>query len=72
MLEKTVLKGNYVYDYTIEQQRGAKRRLRSLFAIQADGASSILVSLTAQCLDTSYTGLEATFKDVIASYKAGA
>ena len=66
MLSKETVKGCYVYDYTIQQRGGPKRHLRSLFTIQADGGSSLLVGLTAQCLDGKYSGLEATFKQVSA------
>jgi len=69
MLSKETVKGCYVYDYTIQQRGGPKRHLRSLFTIQADGGSSLLVGLTAQCLDGKYSGLEATFKQVLSSYK---
>jgi len=68
MLEQTAFKGNYVYDYTIEQKGGPKRHLRSLFSIKADGASSILVTLTAQCLESRHASLAGTFKDVIESF----
>ena len=70
MLSSETIKGCYVYDYTIEQSRGPKRHLRSLFTIKADGAASILVGLTAQCLEGKYAELAPTFKAVIASFKA--
>jgi len=69
MLSQASTKGNYIYDYSIEQKGGPKRRLQSLFTIQADEGSSILVGLTAQCLDDRYAGLAPTFKEVISSYK---
>lgn len=71
MLSKdTDKKGNYIYDYTIEQRGGPKRHLRSLFTVQADGAANIIVGLTAQSLDSGYKELEPTFKAVLASYKS--
>ena len=73
MVSQDTIKGSYVYDYTIEQKGGPKRHLRSLFAIKADpikdGASSILVSLTAQCLEASHKDLAPMFKAVMESYK---
>ena len=58
-----------VYDYIIEQKGGPKRHLRSLFTIKADGASSIIISLTAQCLESRHAALAPTFKAVIDSFK---
>lgn len=69
MISQGLVKGNYFYDYTIEQKGGPKRRLQSLFSIQADGASSILVGVNAQCIDSKHAALASTFKDVINSYK---
>jgi len=69
MLSQSTIKGNYVYDYSIEIKGGPKRRLQSLFTVQADGGSSILVGLSAQSLDSNYGALASTFKDVINSYK---
>jgi len=70
MISSAVRKGNYVYDYTIEQKNGPKRHLLSLFTVQADAGASILVSLTAQCLDSRYGELAPTFNAVIESYKS--
>ena len=56
-------------DYTIAQSRGPKRHLRSLFTIKADAGASILVGLTAQCLEDKYPALEATYTAVISSFK---
>lgn len=115
MIASSVRKGNYVYDYTIEQKNGPtsrattlepparapgptacnpdvpppdccdpslicehgplsvlpsrRRHLLSLFTVQADAGASILVSLTAQCLDSNYAELAPTFNAVIESYK---
>jgi len=69
MIASSVRKGNYVYDYTIEQKNGPTRHLLSLFTVQADAGASILVSLTAQCLDSNYAELAPTFNAVIESYK---
>lgn len=71
MLSKDIVKGNYAYDYTIEARGGPKRHLRSLFTVQADAGSSILVGLTAQCLEPRYKELAPTFKQVLASYQGG-
>ena len=68
MLSKETVKGNYMYDYTIQSKGGPKRRLQSLFTIQSDGAASILVGLTTQCLDARYGDYSATFKSVLTSY----
>ncbi len=68
MLAKETFKGNYVYDYTIEQKGGPKRHLRSIFAIKADAGASVLVTLTAQCLEARHADLAPTFKAVIESY----
>ena len=51
-----------MYDYTVEQSRGPKRHLRSLFTIKQDGAASILIGLTAQCLESRYADLAPTYK----------
>jgi hypothetical protein len=72
MLSKDTIKGNYNYDYTIQQKGGPKRHLRSLFTVQADGGASLLVGLTAQCLEPSYAELAPMFKSVLASYKGKA
>ncbi len=69
MLSKNTVGGNYVYDYTIQQKGGPKRHLRSFFTIKADAGASILVGLTAQCLDARYNELKPTFEKVLASYK---
>ena len=70
MISQETIKGCYVYEYTIEQSRGPKRHLRSLFTIQADGAASILVGLTTQCLDSRDAELASMYKAVINSFKA--
>ena len=57
-------------DYTIAQSRGPKRHLRSLFTIKADAGASILVGLTAQCLEGRYAELSPVYKEVIKSFKA--
>ena len=44
------------------------RHLRSLFAIKADGAASVLITLTAQCLEPKHAAVAATFKAIIESY----
>ena len=62
--------GRQVYDYTIEQSRGPKRHLRSLFAIKSDGAASILIGLTTQCLESRYAELGPTYKAIISSFKS--
>ena len=72
MLSQETVKGNYVYEYTIEQKQGPKRRLRSLFTIQADGASSILIGLTCQCLDYQNADVGSMFQEVLASYRGKA
>ena len=38
--------------------------------IKSDGAASILVGLTAQCLESRYADLAPTYKAVIASFKS--
>ena len=58
----------YVYDYTIETS-DAKRHLRSLFTIKADAYAPILVSLTAQCLESKHGEFKATARAVIDSFK---
>lgn len=68
MLDKSTVGGNYVYDYTIQEKGGPLRHLRSLFTVKADGGASILVGLTAQCLEPNYAGMSATFKEVLKSY----
>jgi hypothetical protein len=68
MLEQASVKGSFVYDYTIQQQGGPMRHLRSLFAIKADGAASVLITLTAQCLEPKHAAVAATFKAIIESY----
>lgn len=70
MLEQSAFKGNYVYDYTIQQKGGPKRHLRSLFAVKADGGASVLVTLTAQCLEPKHDAMKATFKAVLESFAA--
>ena len=69
MLSKETIKGNYNYDYTIQQKSGPKRHLRSLFSIQVDGGASLLIGLSAQCLEPRYEEMAPTFKAVLASYK---
>ena len=69
MLSSESIKDCYIYDYTIEQSRGPKRHLRSLFTIKADAGASILVGLTAQCMEDKYADLAPTFKEVIKSFK---
>ena len=54
MLEQASAGSTYVYEYTIEQSRGPKRHMRSLFAIKSDGAASILVGLTAQAMPDAF------------------
>jgi hypothetical protein len=68
MLEQASVKGSFVYDYTIQQQGGPMRHLRSLLAIKADGAASVLITLTAQCLEPKHAAVAATFKAIIESY----
>ena len=70
MISQDEKKGCYVYEYTIEQSRGPKRHLRSLFTIKADGAASILVGLTTQCLESKNDELASTYKAVINSFKS--
>merc|ERR1740123_763665 len=84
LLGQETVKGNYVYDYTnqellkmrvkgeIQSTLLPKRRLRSLFAVLPGGeqrASSTLVTLTAQCLDSKYAEYEPIMKAVIDSYQ---
>ena len=72
MLGQEVVKGNYVYDYTIQQVNQPARRLRSVWTVLPGGgksASSRLIALTAQCLESKYAAYEPTMKAVIASYK---
>lgn len=69
MLSSDTVNGCYVYDYTIEQSRGPKRHLRSLFTIKADGGASVLIGLTAQCLEPRYAELASTYKQVLTSFK---
>mmetsp|Transcript_24988 Transcript_24988/g.70385 ORF Transcript_24988/g.70385 Transcript_24988/m.70385 type:complete len:319 (-) Transcript_24988:195-1151(-) len=70
MLDKSTVGGNYVYDYTIQERGGPLRHLRSLFTVKADGGASVLVGLTAQCLEPNYAGMSATFKEVLKSYSS--
>ena len=69
MVSQAVLKGNYFYDYTIEQKGGPLRHLKSIVGIKADGGSSLLVGLGAQCLESKYGAESATLKAVIDSFK---
>ena len=71
MLGQETVKGNYVYDYTIQQVNQPTRRLRSVWTVLKSDktASSRLIALTAQCLDSKYKDYEPTMKAVIASYK---
>mmetsp|Transcript_21448 Transcript_21448/g.36661 ORF Transcript_21448/g.36661 Transcript_21448/m.36661 type:complete len:225 (+) Transcript_21448:56-730(+) len=72
MLEQATVRGNYVYDYTIESAQGDKRHLRSLFSIAASSSArttQTLVTLTAQCLEPRYVELAPTFNAVIDSFK---
>jgi hypothetical protein len=70
MLKKETVKGYYSFDYQISQRNGATRRLQSLFTVKEDGASSILISLTAQCLEDRYDTVAENFKGVLGSFKA--
>lgn len=70
MLNTETVRGFYSYDYTIASNGGLTRRLQSLFTVKADGASSILISLTAQCIEDRYDAVADTFKGVLNSFKA--
>jgi hypothetical protein len=70
MLEQSTVNGNYVYDYTIQEKGGPIRHLRSLFTVRVDGGASLLVGLTAQCLEPNYAGKSALFQEVLKSYSS--
>lgn len=69
MLKQEAAKGCYSFDYTITQSGGFTRRLQSIFTVKEDGASSILISLTAQCIEDRYDAVADTFKGVLNSFK---
>ena len=69
MVSQQVVKGNYAYDYTIQQKGGPLRHLRSVIGIKADGGSSLLVGLGAQCLGPRYDAESATLKAIMDSFK---
>jgi len=71
MLDSSVVKGAYVYDYLISATGAPQRHLRSLFSIKVEPtrASSTLVTLTAQCLETNYQAAAPTLKMVCDTFK---
>jgi len=69
MLEQAVVKGNYLFDYTIATAEQPTRHLRTVFAIQAeDGRGKTLVTLTAQCLQSRHSQVQSTLKSVCDSF----
>lgn len=70
MLKKETVKGFYSYEYTIALRDGPTRHLQSLFTVKEDGASSIIISLTAQCLEDRFDAVADTFKGVLSSFQA--
>ncbi len=66
MIEQQAVKGNYVYDYVIQQTGQPDRHLRTVMAIVPGRA---LLTLTAQCADSDYAQLAKTLRAVVESFE---
>jgi hypothetical protein len=70
MLEQAVVRGNYIFDYTIATSGQPTRHLRTVFSIQTEeGRGKALITLTAQCLQSKHTAAQETLKAVCDSFK---
>jgi len=63
--------GSYFFDYVSQSVGQPKRHFRTIFSLApgaTGGAGSVLVSITAQTLESNYAELKPLFDDVVKSY----
>lgn len=61
----------YFFDYISQSDGQPKRHFRTIFSLApgaTGGAGSVLVSITAQTLESNYADLKPLFDDVVKSY----
>lgn len=71
MIKSESRKGGYFFDYTVKVDGQPKRHFRTIFSLvpgATGGAGSVLVTLTAQCLESQYDNVKGMFDKVIDSY----
>lgn len=71
MLTADTKGSSYYFDYVSQSPGQPKRHFRTIFSLAAGatgGAGSVLVSITAQTLDSNYANLKPLFDDVVNSY----
>lgn len=71
MLNSETKKGSYFFDYTVKVDGQAKRHLRTIFTLilgATGGAGNVLVTVTAQSLDSNYGKVEKLFDQIFNSY----
>lgn len=74
MLKAESASDAYYFDYTVKSSGQPKRHFRSLFTLikgGTGGAGSVLVTITAQTLESRYDSFKNTFDEIIKSYKKG-
>jgi len=72
MLSADSKKDAYYFDYISQSPGQPKRHFRTIFALAAGatgGAGSVLVTITAQTLESNYADLKPLFNDVVSSYE---
>lgn len=65
-------KNSYYFDYTSQSTGQPMRHFRTIFTLVSGatgGAGSVLVTITAQTLESRYDSLKSTFNEVIDSYE---
>ena len=73
MLQSESKKNAYYFDYTSKAPNQPKRHFRTIFTLvqgATGGAGSVLVTITAQTLESRYdAAMQSTFDEIINSYK---